>query len=264
MAGIVTSLGLHAGHFIQDVMSQYGQIRPWIYLASVRDINTRTSSAMPQKQNPILLTETRREISSTLALAMGPIMRAHNITPGMQDPKEESSNTEMVMAAVDFVKRMDRILKALVVDADRSLEELNGDWTASQELADVLMRKYQIPFRIGHNFSGSLVRFAKQRNYSPNNFPYVEAQRIFAETIKSHGADLALPLTEREFHDALDPIKIINARATHGGPQPSEMNRMLGQAKKDIEDQKRWVEMRRKVIDQALRGLNDDFRRFLR
>jgi argininosuccinate lyase len=182
----------------------------------------------------------------------------------MQDPKEESSNTEMVMAAVDFVKRMDRILKALVVDGDRSLEELNGDWTASQELADVLMRKYQIPFRIGHNFSGSLVRFAKQRNYSPNDFPYEEARRIFAEAMKGHGTGLALPLTEMEFRDALNPIKIIDARATHGGPQPSEMNRMLGQAKKDIEDQKRWVEMRRKVIDQALRGLNDDFRRFLR
>ncbi|MFM8882538.1 MAG: hypothetical protein ACKOGK_09910 [Betaproteobacteria bacterium] len=95
------------GHFIQDIMSQYGQIRPWIYLASLKEINTRSSSAMPQKQNPVLLTETRREIASSLALAMGPMIRAHNITPGMQDPKEERSNTEMVKAAVDFIKRME-------------------------------------------------------------------------------------------------------------------------------------------------------------
>ena len=31
VAAIVTSIGLHAGHFIQDVMSQYGQVRPWIF-----------------------------------------------------------------------------------------------------------------------------------------------------------------------------------------------------------------------------------------
>jgi argininosuccinate lyase len=65
VSAIVTSIGLHTGHFIQDVMSQYGQIRPWIFLVPLRFVNTQISSAMPQKQNPILLTETRREISST-------------------------------------------------------------------------------------------------------------------------------------------------------------------------------------------------------
>ena len=199
------------GHFIQDIMSQYGQIRPWIYLASLKEINTRSSSAMPQKQNPVLLTETRREISSSLALAMGPMIRAHNITPGMQDPKEERSNTEMVKAAVDFIKRMDRILKALVIDPDRVLEELHGDWTTSQELADVLMRKYQISFRVGHSFSGSLVRYAKQRGLGPQAVSFDDAKRIFAESIKVHGMDLTFPLSEREFRDTLNPVNVIDS-----------------------------------------------------
>lgn len=264
VAGIVTSLGLHAGHFIQDIMSQYGQIRPWIYLASLKEINTRTSSAMPQKQNPILLTETRREISSTLALAMGPMIRAHNITPGMQDPKEERSNTEMVMAAVDFLKRMDQILRALVVDPDRALEELNGDWTASQELADVLMRKHQIPFRVGYDFAGRVVRHAKLRNLGPQNFPYAEAQRIFSEAMKTHRLESALPISEAEFRDILNPISIVNSRATHGGPQIGEMKRMIALAKQDVEDQKRWVMVRRTAIDKALRELDNDFEKYLK
>ena len=263
VAGIVTSLGLHSGHFIQDIMSQYGQIRPWIYLSSSKNTNTRTSSAMPQKQNPILLTETRREISSTLALAMGPMIRAHNITPGMQDPKEESSNTEMVMSAVDFIKRMDRILKALVVDPDRALEELNGDWTASQELADALMRKHQIPFRVGHHFSGNLVRYAKLKHLGPQNFSFEDAKRIFAETAKAQGLDASFPMSEAEFRELLDPIRIVSSRVTHGGPQMSEMKRMIALAKKDVEEQKRWVVSKRSHIDSALRELNSDFKKYL-
>jgi argininosuccinate lyase len=263
IAGIVTSVGLHAGHFIQDVMSQYGQIRPWIYLASIKDINTRSSSAMPQKQNPILLTETRREISSALALAMGPMIRAHNITPGMQDPKEEGSNTEMMMAAVDFVKRMNQILKALVVDEARALEELHGEWTTSQELADVLMRKYQVPFRVGHSFAGNLVTYAKQHKLGPREFPFEEAQRIFAAAIKTHGLNIVFPMMEEEFRDTLNPTKVVAKRVTHGGPQLTEMTRMIALAKQDVRSQKHWAMTKRLTIDNALEKLDRDFRKYV-
>ncbi len=34
-------------------------------------------------------------------------------------------------------------MNSLVVNPERAMEELNSDWTASQELADVLMRKHK-------------------------------------------------------------------------------------------------------------------------
>jgi argininosuccinate lyase len=263
VSAIVTSLGLHSGHFIQDIMSQYGQVRPWIFLVPLRFVNTQISSAMPQKQNPILLTETRREISSTLALAMGPMMRAHNITPGMQDPKEESSNTEMVQSAVQFLKRLDRILNALVVDPDRALEELNSDWTSSQELADVLMRKYKVPFRVGHHFSTDIVNYGKQHNIKPLDFPYVEAKRIYKEAMKEFDPQAELPMTETEFRNTLNPVSIVQNRATVGGPQSSEMKRMLALAKDKLTEQKNWTASKRQKINQSLTKLDQDFQRLL-
>ena len=263
VSAIVTSIGLHAGHFIQDIMSQYGQIRPWIYLVPLRFVNTQVSSAMPQKQNPILLTETRREISTSLALAMGPLMRAHNITPGMQDPKEESSNTEMVQSAVQFMKRFDRILNALVVDPDRALEELNSDWTASQELADVLMRKYKVPFRVGHHFSSDIVNHGKKHNIKPLDFPYAEAKRIFKEAMKEFDPQMELPMSEVEFKSTLNPVAIVQNRATVGGPQASEMKRMLALAKDKLKAQQKWTAERRQKINQAMALLEKDFQRLL-
>ena len=263
VSAIVTSLGLPSGHFIQAIMSQSGQVRPWIFLVPLRFVNTQISSAMPQKQNPILLTETRREISSTLALAMGPMMRAHNIAPGMQDPKEESSNTEMVQSAVQFLKRLDRILNALVVDPDRALEELNSDWTSSQELADVLMRKYKVPFRVGHHFSTDIVNYGKQHNIKPLDFPYVEAKRIYKEAMKEFDPQAELPMTETEFRNTLNPVSIVQNRATVGGPQSSEMKRMLALAKDKLTEQKNWTASKRQKINQSLTKLDQDFQRLL-
>jgi argininosuccinate lyase len=264
VASIVTSIGLHVGHFVEDVMAQYLLTEPWMLLHPTRGgTNTRQSTAMPQKANPILLTETRREVSSTLALAMGPVMRAHNITPGMQDPKEESSNTEMVKSAVEILQRFDRILNALAISPERALEEVNSDWTMSQELADVLMAKYKVPFRVGYTFSGAVVKHAKANRIKPAAFPYAEAQRLYRESVKDHSPGAELPLSEAEFRAALDPAAIVQNRKTVGGPQKSEMTRMLALAKKQTADQQQWIVARRAAIDGALGKLNTDFSKLL-
>jgi argininosuccinate lyase len=262
VAGIITSIGLHVGHFVQDVMAQYGQTRPWILLQP-RGTNVRVSSAMPQKQNPILLTETRRDVSSALALAMGPIMRAHNITPGMNDAREEAANTEMVQSAVSFLKGFDRILNALVISPERALEEVNSDWTVSQELADVLMGRYKLPFRVGHHFSSEVVKHAKAKDIKPLDFPYAEARRIYRDAVKDQSAPAELPLSEAEFRATLDPVAIVQNRKTVGGPQLPEMKRMLALARKQMADQQQWIDGRKAHIDASLARLNKDFAKLL-
>lgn len=129
---IVMAIALHAGSFIEDVMTQYAQPRPWILLQEGGG-NTYVSSAMPQKRNPGLLNSTRRDASTALNLGMGPALQAHNIPPGMSDPKEVRTNAAMVQAAAGVLNNWTRILNNLVIDPQRALEELNSDWTASQE-----------------------------------------------------------------------------------------------------------------------------------
>jgi len=59
VGAIVTSICLHAGNFIADVMTLYGQARPWILLQE-GEATTYVSSAMSQKRNPGLLNAARR------------------------------------------------------------------------------------------------------------------------------------------------------------------------------------------------------------
>ncbi|MET0528675.1 MAG: lyase family protein, partial [Microvirga sp.] len=87
VAGIVTSISLHAGNFVEDIMTQYAQSRPWILLHEGGG-KTYVSSATPQKKNPGLLNSTREDASTAVTLAMGPVIQMHNITPGTSDPKD--------------------------------------------------------------------------------------------------------------------------------------------------------------------------------
>jgi argininosuccinate lyase len=258
VGAIVTSIALHTGQFVEDVMTQYAQARPWILLEE-GGANTYVSSAMPQKRNPGLLNSTRRDASTALSLAMGVAIQAHNITPGMGDAKEVKPNSAMVASAIAVLKNWDRILNSLVISPERALEELNSDWTASQELADVLMRKYKLPFRVGHHFASEVVDYAKAKDIKPLQFPYTEARRIYAESVKGLKVPAELPMGEAEFRATLDPVAIIRNRASAGGPQPAEMDRMLKASRQGLAQQAEWIAARRARITSSLARLDGDF-----
>jgi argininosuccinate lyase len=255
---IVTSIALHAASFVEDVMTQYAQARPWMLLEEGGS-NTYVSSAMPQKRNPGLLNSTRRDASTAMTLAMGVAIQAHNITPGMSDPKEVKANSAMVASGITVLRNWDRILNSLVVSPERALEELNSDWTASQELADVLMRKYKVPFRVGHHFASNVVDFAKANDIKPLAFPYAEAKRIYAEVVKGSSYPAELPMGEAEFRSTLDPVAIVNNRTTVGGPQPAEMERMLKESRQRNAREAEWIKEKRAHIASSLARLDSDF-----
>ena len=256
---IVMAIALHAGAFVEDVMAQYSQSRPWILLKEGGE-NTYVSSAMPQKRNPGLLNSTRRDASTVFTLGLGPAIQAHNIPPGMSDPKWVEPNSAMVSSASDLLVKWTKILAAIVLDPGRALEELNSDWTASQELADVLMRKYGLPFRVGHHFASEVVEYAKARGIKPLDFPYDEARRIYAKAIDGLKVfPQELPMPEAEFRSTLDPVAIVKNRATTGGPQAPEMDRMLTEARQRVAQQDAWIKARREGIRSALDQLNVDF-----
>jgi argininosuccinate lyase len=255
---IVTSIALLTGNFVQDIMTQYAEPRPWILLQEGGG-NTYVSSAMPQKRNPGLLNNTRSDASTAITLALGPVIQMHNITPGMADPKDVQQNSAMVDAGIKALRQWDRVMNALVIDPDRALDELNSDWTASQELADLLMRKYKLPFREGHHFASDVVEYARQNDIRPLDFPYPKAREIYAKVVQGTRYPAELPLTEQEFKAALDPKAIVASRATSGGPQSSEMQRMLAEARLRLADQDAWIKARRAHIRNALAQLDQDF-----
>jgi len=181
----------------------------------------------------------------------------------MYDAKMAADNSEMVSCAVDCLEKWALVLQRLEVDAGRALDELNMGWTASQELADRLMRDHNIPFRIGHHFASNLVSYASSHGFSPQSLPYKVAQDIYHETVQGVDVLQELPLSKQEFKAALDPIHIVNHRQTLGGSQPSEIERMLNKAQSAVNASETWVAEQSKKIEMALFQLDADFRKVL-
>ncbi|KAL0932857.1 argininosuccinate lyase [Colletotrichum truncatum] len=261
IGSIASQIALHAGSYIQDVMVQYAQPKPWILLQEGGE-NTYVSSAMPQKRNPGLLIRTRAEASRVVTLGVGRAIQGHNLPPGMFDAKGLADNLAVINGATQVLGDWHRILNALVIDGDRALKELDLDWTASQELADVLMREHNVPFRVGHHFASEVVRYAKAEDLYPSNFPYTEAAKIFSNALRHAGLDSDGYefMSEQEFRGALDPASIIKRRATSGGPQPKEMERMIESSKHALEGLENWVQQRRSNIEEALGELDAAFK----
>ena len=47
------------------------------------------------------------------------------------------------------------MLDGIVVNAPRALEEINAEYSTMTEVADFLMQRANVPFRIGHHFAAA-------------------------------------------------------------------------------------------------------------
>lgn len=255
---VVTPIALHVGSFVEDVMQQYAQPRPWLLLKEGGG-NTYVSSAMPQKRNPGILNRARTDASTLLGDVVGATFRAHNVPPGMADARN-SAQERLLTGSVKLVQDFTKILQALELNKERALEELNLDWTATQEIADILMRDYGVPFRVGHHFASEIVSYARPRGLTPLTLTYQEAQEVYRQAVAGHaGAPGELPLTEVQWKEALRPENIVQHRATLGGPQPSEMEKMLATDKARLVKDRGWQQAQVERLQAADARLQGDF-----
>ncbi|MEO5736474.1 MAG: lyase family protein [Variovorax sp.] len=256
---IASSTVIRVGAFLQDVHVQYHQTRPWMLLGAS---NTYTSSAMPQKANPGVIQNTRAKATDVVASAQAVTLRAHNVTPGMIDYKNTASaaGAKTFVLGVEMLQQLNGVLGALQIDPARALEELESDWITSMELAETLQRAHGVPFRVGHHFASEIVVYARSQNLRPKDFPYAQAQRIYAEAGQKYQmAQAVLPLDEATFRATLSPVTMVRTRTGTGGPQPAEVRRMLAASSAALVRDQAWVNARRSRLIEAEASLNRTF-----
>ena len=260
VSSVAASVGVHVGSMINDIMVQYAQSRPWIILQEGGE-NTYVSSAMPQKRNPGLMNNCRGDASDVVSEMTAVFTRVHNLVPGMVDGKSVAKNGRMTKSAVSMLERFLKVLNALRINPARALEELNSDWTASQEIADRLMHDHGLPFRIGHHVASRMVSWARANNVLPQDFPYEQMQRIYVEEIREEfpeGPEV-LPMSKEEFLEALDPRKIIANRKTKGSAAPAEVEAMLADFAAALKAEQGKTNAMRQQVTDAIAGLEAAF-----
>jgi argininosuccinate lyase len=163
----------------------------------------------------------------------------------------KTGQTEAALdGASDMLAKLSKVLDALVVNAPRAVAEVNADYSTTTELADVLQREYDVPFRIGHHFASELVSYGRARKLRPSELPYDEARRIYKESASALGVrETELPLSEERFRRVLTAENMIQSSRVLGGPQRPEVSRMLAEQSAGLDADRRWVqEMRQRLV----------------
>jgi argininosuccinate lyase len=232
VAGALAIAAVQVGQFAQDIHAQYAEPVPWLLLGSGE--LTGVSSIMPQKRNPAALEQLRAQASIMLGEMQTVLLIAHNNRTGMFDYRSyDPVPSERPLQVFQLLRQ---VLEALVVNRERALAEVNADYSTTTEIADVLMQKAGMPFRVGHHFASKLTDYGRGRGLALHEIPYSEAARLYEAD-----AGQMFPLSETEFRDAIDAEKMVFGRRVAGGPEPAEVQRMLSSERARLEADSAWL-----------------------
>lgn len=223
MSQIATAAMLHVNAFLADFMVQYATPHPWIRMESTN--GEYRSSAMPQKRNPGLVNDLRRDAGLVIGEAQGVMLRMQNLALGMADVRDARGMASLADDACIVLRTFAGFVRTLRVDRERALAELNADWTCTQEIADRLVRSGHVDFRSGHGFASRLVSWARERGVTPPILQYGDVLALWKTFLADAKTELPedFPLSEAELREATSPEGIVRARATTGSANPDKV-----------------------------------------
>ncbi|MDY4163270.1 MAG: lyase family protein [Sutterella sp.] len=238
---IIASVMIHINAFLADFMQQYSQAQPWIY--SVSQNGVYRSSAMPQKRNPGLINDCRRDAGLVLGETDGIRLRLQNLTLGMADARDAWIMRDLFADACTVVRTFTGIVSSLRVDRERALAELNADWTCTQEIADTLMREAGVDFRTGHRFASHFVTWARENGRTPADTPFSAYCSIWEKFASENGLTAEFPLSEDHLKKATEPLAILQNRKTAGSASPLMLDQQIRSAEDLLSRERDWIEI---------------------
>jgi argininosuccinate lyase len=182
-----------------------------------------TSSIMPQKKNPDVLEVIRARMSQILgnfvasattlkALPSGYNLDLQELTPKLWESIETVSASLCVLS---------ELAKHLTVNKDIFNKEVLN-YSTTTELANLLVKKYDVPFRTSHKIVGAVVKTLLDKKQALSSLK----PELLNKTAKDvAGITLAVKLAD--IKDSIDPKKFVESHNVMGGPAPAEVKRML-------------------------------------
>ncbi len=255
VASALSISAVTVGQFSEDVHTQYHDPVPWLLLD--RSL-TGISSIMPQKRNPSALEQLRRLSSTVIGDAQTVFLIAHNTNSGMTDYRSGAQLLETLAKARQMYALYADIVNGLVVNPNRSLAEVDADYSTMTEVADTLLRHAEVPFRVGHHYASEITDYGRANSKRPKELTPDELRHLYQE---AYGEEL--PVDVALIQAALDPEEMVMSRRGLGGPQPEEVTRMLGAHRQQVGASLRWLDARRATLGDAHSELDAAFTRLV-
>jgi argininosuccinate lyase len=217
----------------------------FVRFVSLDDAFCSTSSIMPQKKNP----DTAEIMRAKSASVTGALCSALVTVKGLpmsynRDLQELTPHVWRGMHdAGESLVLLAGMLGTAEFDRERMREEARKGFSTATELADSLVRAYDIPFRTAHNIVGRAVQKGEL------TLATLEAAAAELETglsLKKKG------LTQAKIEKALDPGHAISLRKAPGGPAPVAVRGAIHDRRKQLDADTAATDL--KIAQQAKAG----------
>ena len=251
LAGILALSAIAIGQLVENLHTQYHNPRPWILLD---DSAVGISTIMPQKRNPRPLDRVRSQASIVLGGAQTQQLLAHNTNTGMHDYREAPPILALADDGELMYRRYAELIGLLRVDRDRAMEELLHGFSTMTEVADMLVREAELPFRAAHRYASALTDFARSTQRRADSLTDDELRNIYREVM-----DKPLPISVEKLRRAMDPAGMLADRKGMGGPQPGEVARMLRDHQESLAADRAWLDRANEELLKASMNLHEAF-----
>jgi len=232
MLGATSAMLVNVGKFAQEfllmAMMEFNVIR-------LSDGYVQGSSIMPQKRNPVALEHVRAIGSKALGQCLGVMTSIHN-TPFGDINDVEDDLQPLIYSGVRDANRAVSLLASTLRSATFNFDVLKKrageNFIAVTELADTIVRKEGLPFRISHKIVGTCVRGAIEAG---SEITFGLLQKVANEVL---GRDLNM--TADELAAAVSPENFVAIRTIYGGTAPSETRRALSVEREAESSDENW------------------------
>ncbi len=226
----LTIMGITISRLSQDIYLWCSD--EWGIVQVGGDVST-TSSIMPQKRNPFAL----EHIKAKAGHLIGALVSTLTIQKGLNFMHCRDVSYESIVPIWDAFDQSEamihltrRSLIGLQIDKELMLKKASEDFGTATELADLMVRDKDIPFRVAHNIVANVVVRALKQGLKSNEITTDIIEKAAIE-VTGH----SINFTAEQVEQALDPVLNLASKKASGSPIESETNRLIDQARLNLE-----------------------------
>lgn len=201
------------------------------------------SSMMPQKKNPGVLELVRGRTGKMYGILMHMLTLVKGLPSGYNRDYHEAKTTisDALNLSNNTIGLMRGVMKTLVIKPERMKHLATQNFATATELANYLVVKHNIPFRLCHRICGFVVG------------SLVEEGKNFTDKSRTIQliAEKEINISDEDYEQYLSPEKVIRNYNSLGGVAPKEVSRMIGEMLKENNSNKKTVDAIKMRIKKA-------------
>ncbi len=211
---------MHLSRFSEELI--HWTSYEWNFI-KLGDQFTTGSSLMPQKQNPdipeLIRGKSGRVYGNYFALLT--ILKSLPLSYNRDLQEDKEGMFDSFKTLNDSLIMMSALVESIEVKQERFVEEIDGSFMLSTDLADYLVTK-GIAFREAHNILGKVVKFATEANKKLNQIS-LEQYKNFDD------------LFEKDVYQYLSAETCLENKKTIGSPNPQMVSQKIEDWKKTVQ-----------------------------